>query len=190
MSLSPSVRSLVRLSKQIEAYPLGESSLAAQVEKLLANPELYKYNLQYLSNKSALQDAQLYSLIVIKRALLEWKAQGQSSTDGDKEMLKVRAGIAPLIQLLKARRMQVLAAENLRTCFEQALQGKGYEAAYLNLITGGLPWILGVMGTDTHEMQARARLANRKSWLNSQVGFRFLRALASLLSFIHRQVRL
>lgn len=177
---------LVEFSMRIETSPLCTSSLTAQIDELLANPKLYQYNSQYLSGKCASHDAQLYSLIVIKRALLEWKAQEQSCKVAGRELLHVRTGIAPLIQLLKAHRMQPQAAENLRICLERALQGKDYAAAYLNLITGGLPWILGVVGTDTHEIRARTKSASCKSWLNSQIGFKFLRALGTLLNFIQK----
>lgn len=191
MSHSPAKQSfvsrLIELSRRAEACSLCTSPLAAQVEELLANPKLYQYNSRYLSGKQVSHDAQLYSLVVIKRALLEWMAQEHSRGGEGTELLQVRTGIAPLIQLLKAHRMQPRAADDLRTCLEKALQGRDYEVAYLNLITGGLPWILGVVGTDTHEMRARARLASCKSWLNSKVGFRFLRALGNLLVFMRRQ---
>lgn len=188
-SSSAHLRALAKLSGQVEACPLCASPLAAQVRELLANPKLHKYNSRYLSDGQVSYDAQLYSLIVIKRALLEWRAREQIAGGDGKEISQVRLGIAPLIQLLKARRMQSCAAEDLRACLERALQGKDYQASYLNLVTGGLPWILGVVGIDTHELQARARFASCRTWLNSQIGFKFLRALGSLLTFIYKQAR-
>ncbi|EFO63443.1 Hypothetical protein GLP15_3760 [Giardia lamblia P15] len=189
-SSSARLRALVELSGRVEACPLCVAPLSVQVEGLLANPKLHKYNSQYLSDGQVSYDAQLYSLIVIKRALLEWRAREQTADGDGKEISQVRLGIAPLIQLLKARRMQSCAAKDLRVCLERALQGKDYQAAYLNLVTGGLPWILGVVGIDAHEMQARARFANCRTWLNSQIGFRFLCALGSLLNFIYKQAHL